>query len=167
MARLLTVDPGLHAIGLALWTAPVDGELVRAWAVRGAKDGRGPAAWATFARDLDFDIELQGHVVVETMRVYPGAREDPDDMLELSGVAGVVVGVLASRGWTAEGVRAAEWNGQVPSTVRRSRTQTWVLERGWQSRVDLRTTARFQQDVWSAVGIGRWYTSGPAGRRRR
>lgn len=166
MAHLLTVDPGLHAIGLALWTAPVDGELVRAWAIRGAKAGRGPAAWAVFASGLDIGVP-PGHLVVETMRVYPGSREDPDDLLELSGVAGVVTGVLASRGWTTEGVRAADWNGQVRPAVRRNRTQTWVLERGWLDRVNLRTTARVRQDVWSAVSIGRWYTSGPTGRRRR
>jgi len=115
--------------------------------------------WAGFAvgvRDAVSGVE-PGVVLTETMKVYVGGKADPDDLLELQGVAGAVVGVLGSVGWQAKGVLAREWNGTVPSEIRRERTKAWVEARGWVSRVDLKTTARFQQDVWSAVGIGRYF----------
>lgn len=98
-----------------------------------------------------------GVVLVETMKVYAQGRADPADLVELAGVSGAIVGRL---GWRAEGVRAAEWNGQLPSPIRRNRTREWVEAQGWDARVNLDTTARFQQDVWSAVGIGRWRVTG-------
>lgn len=167
---MLSIDPGLRACGVALWSDTVDGELVWARALRGPKDGRGPALWAAYGRlvrDLFEDVDPWGHLVIETMKQYVNGKADPDDLLELQGVSGAIVGVLSSRGWSVEGVLARDWNGQVPSKVRRARTQAWVESKGWTSRVDVRTTQRYQQDVWSAVGIGRWATSGPAGRRSR
>lgn len=159
---LLTVDPGLRACGVSCW----DGEELRwARAVRGPAKGRGPAVWGALAREVGLVVPAgsTGALLVETMKVYSGSRTDPDDLLELNGVAGAVVGVLVSRGWSVdsvEGVLARDWNGQVPSDIRRRRTQDWVESRGWSPRVDLNTTQRYQEDVWSAVGIGRWRTTG-------
>lgn len=157
---LLTVDPGLRACGVALWR---DGELQSACAVRGVVEGRGPEAWRTLASGIGVWVEArveegeQGVVLVETMKVYAQGRADPADLVELAGVSGAVVGRL---GWRAEGVRAAEWNGQLPSPIRRNRTRDWVEAQGWNDRVNLDTTARFQQDIWSAIGIGRWRVTG-------
>lgn len=109
---------------------------------------------------LDAMSALPGVVVVETMRAYVQGRADPADLMELAGVAGAIVGRLGASGWSSEGVRAAEWNGQVPAPIRRNRTREWVDAQGWEARVDLDTTARYQQDVWSAVGIGRWRVTG-------
>jgi hypothetical protein len=154
---VLAVDPGLRACGVALFR---DGELVRAAAVRGPRTGRGPAVWralglgvAAWVGDL-----VVGRLVVETMKVYTGGQSDPDDLLELAGICGAVATALPR--WPVEGVRAAEWNGQVPAEIRRWRTQTWTESLHWTDRVDLNTTQRFQQDVWSAVGIGRWKVTG-------
>lgn len=154
MNWLLTVDPGLKACGAALWR---DSELVWARAVRASVVGRGPALWADMASNVVSTLpQVSGRLVVETMKVYTTGKADPDDLLELQGVSGAVVGYATSFGWRAEGVKAREWNGTVPSDIRRARTKAWVEARGWSSRVDLNTTARFQQDVWSAVGIGRY-----------
>ena len=154
---LLSVDPGLRASGVALW---YDGVLVRAGAVCGPDAGRGPAVWSALARGVEewLGVAPPGALVVETMKVYLAGKGDPADLLELAGVAGSVVGRLSA--WSAEGVRAADWNGQVPAHIRRTRTREWVEAQGWLDRVDLATTARFQQDVWSAVGIGRWRVTG-------
>ena len=152
----VTLDPGLRACGVALW---YDGVLVRAGAVRGPGTGRGPAVWAELADGVARWVEPAppGVLVVETMKVYVAGKGDPADLIELSGVAGAVVGRLAA--WRAEGVKAAEWNRQVPSHIQRQRSRAWVEQHGWIERVDLATTARFQEDVWSAVGIGRWRMS--------
>jgi hypothetical protein len=99
-----------------------------------------------------------GTVILEEMEVHAHGTARPADLLELAGVGGAVVGALP--GWQAEGVLAKIWNGQLPSEIRRARTRAWVEEQGRLACVDLDTTARFQQDVWSAVGIGRWKTTG-------
>lgn len=132
---------------------------MRAGAVRGPATGRGPVVWSALASGVAewLGVAPAGILLVETMKVYLVGKGDPADLLELSGVAGAVVGRLSA--WTAEGVRAADWNGQVPAHIRRQRTQSWVEQAGWLSRVDLATTQRFQEDVWSAVGIGRWRTT--------
>jgi hypothetical protein len=153
---LVCIDPGLRACGAALF---VDGELVRAGAVRGPTVGRGPDVWAAYAGLVEGWVgdAAPGALLVEQMKVYVQGKGDPDDLLELAGIAGAIVGRLS--GWTASGVRARDWNGQVPAPIRRARTQAWVQQCGWLDRVDLRTTARFQEDIWSAVGIGRWRTT--------
>jgi hypothetical protein len=127
--------------------------------VRGPAIGRGPDVWAALAGGVAEWVGVApcGVLVVETMKIYLVGKGDPADLIELSGVAGAVVGRLS--GWRAEGVKAAEWNRQVPSHIQRQRTRAWVEAQGWIDRVDLRTTARFQEDVWSAVGIGRWRMS--------
>lgn len=164
VGTLLAVDPGLRACGVALFK---DGVLARAGAIRGPRAGRGPDVWSHYA-DLvagwvaphTYPRTSDCLVLVETMKVYVKGRSDPADLIELGGVAGSVVGALARAGWRADGVKAAEWNGQVPSEVRRERTQAWVKLHGWGDRVDLDTTQRYQEDVWSALGIGRWHVGG-------
>lgn len=127
--------------------------------MRGPATGRGPAVWSALASGVAewLGVAPPGILLVETMKVYVVGKGDPADLIELSGVAGAVVGRLGT--WSAEGVRAADWNGQVPSHIRRQRTRAWVEQAGWLGRVDLATTQRFQEDVWSAVGIGRWRTT--------
>lgn len=111
-------------------------------------------------RDEGWDSSaMVGALAVETMRVYPNHPVPVEDLLRLSEVVGAVVGG-APVGWSFVGVNTPTWNGQVPAAVRRGRTQDWVSERGWMPRVDLKTTVRFQQDVWSAIGIGRFILSG-------
>lgn len=159
---VVAVDPGLRACGVAVF---LDGVLVRALAVPGGLGVRGPAAWRDLAERVRVSLHgvlhgaPPGLLVVETMKVYTQGPGDPSDLIELAGVAGAVVGALPA-GWQVAGVSAATWNGQVPSKIRRARTRAWVEERGALGRVDLDTTARFQQDVWSAIGIGRYVVEG-------
>lgn len=164
MSLLVTVDPGLRACGVAVFRA---GVLTWAAAVRGPTEGRGPELWREHGRRVSDALHRRGIfaergvLLVETMKVYTGERgkADPDDLLELQGVASAVASV-APGWWPVEGVLTRDWNGQVPAAIRRTRTQEWVREQGWLDRVDLETTARFQQDVWSAIGIGRWKIQG-------
>lgn len=152
-SRFLSVDPGLGACGLALWS---DGALVRAGDARQLGERHGPEAWRRLALEVRAWLGPLpcDRVVVELMQDH---GQYSADLLELNGVAGAVVATL---GLPAKGVLAAEWNGQVPSEVRRHRTAEWVVAQGWWSRVDLDTTKRFQQDIWSAIGIGRFEITG-------
>jgi hypothetical protein len=163
---LIAVDPGLRACGVAVFR---NGELSWAGAVRGPKEGRGPWLWRSLGAEVAAQLDREcavglsaiamWHVVIETMKVYTEGKGDPDDLLELSGIGGAVAASLPAW-WSVEGVLAREWNGQVPSAIRRERTRAWVEANDWLDRVDLDTTARFQQDVWSAIGIGRWKLTG-------
>lgn len=159
---LVTVDPGLRACGVAVFR---DGRLTSAFAVRGPADVRGPRLWRSLGGDVCHRLSKtglfpqQGHLVVETMKVYTEGKADPDDLLELQGVASAIACGVPGW-WSVEGVLTRDWNGQVPSAVRRERTKKWVADNGWLDAVDLNTTARFQQDIWSAIGIGRWKIEG-------
>lgn len=162
---LITIDPGLRACGVAVFR---DGSLVWAAAVRGPREGRGPRLWRSLGTNVEAVLpgceEGPGpsalwHVVIETMKVYVNGPGDPDDLLELAGIGGAISAAVPAW-WTLEGVLARDWSGQVPSAIRRERTRAWVEQNGWLDRVDLNTTARFQQDVWSAIGIGRWKLTG-------
>lgn len=162
MPVLVAVDPGLNACGVAVF---LNGDLAAAWAERADPREKGLARWWSMSEALwdrvgaeGWDTCSGGALAVETMRVYPNHPVPVEDLLRLSEVVGAVVGG-APIGWSFVGVDTPTWNGQVPAAVRRGRTQDWVSERGWASRVDLKTTARFQQDVWSAIGIGRFILS--------
>lgn len=160
MSRIVAVDPGLRACGVAVF----DRELLWAGAVRGPKEGRGAPLWRAYGElvweALDaYDSVADGVLVVEAMKVYVYGKGDPEVLLELAAIGGAVV-ACAPRAWPVECVKARDWNGQVTSTIRRERTRAWVEQNGWLDRVDLNTTARFQQDVWSAIGIGRWKLTG-------
>lgn len=157
--EVVAVDPGQGACG---WAKFVDGELVAAGAARvpGPRE-RGARAWRALGR-ATIEAARPGRVgtlVVERMKVYVVGRADPDDLLELAAVGGSVV-QATPWAWDVEDVLAAEWNGQVPADVRAARTREWVESNGWLDRVDLDTTVRFQKDVWSAIGIGRWAVTG-------
>lgn len=159
---LVTVDPGLNACGVAVF---LNGTLVSAWAERADANAEGVARWRSMSEGLWDRVcgenrdTLGGTLVVETMMVYPDRPVPVVDLIRLSEVVGAVVGG-APVGWSCRGVDTPTWNGQVPAAVRRERTKEWVDSMGWSSRVDLKTTARFQQDVWSAIGIGRFILSG-------
>lgn len=157
---VVAVDPGLRACGAAVWD---HGTVAWAGAVRGPKSGSGPEVWRELARWLVGTLRARGYekpdlLVVEQMKVYVQGKGDPADLLELQGVAGAIVGAAPSG--EVRGVLAREWNGQVPAPIRRQRTRAWVESIGALDRVDLNTTARFQQDVWSALGILRHVVTG-------
>jgi hypothetical protein len=161
---LLSVDPGLRATGLALWK---DGVLLHAGAVRGPPPpARGPAVWSQLATDVHDHLRthnpgayfIDGRVIVETMRYDHGSKKgSAEDLLEVQGVGGAVVGRFAAHGWDADEAPAHVWKGQVPRDVMAGRVEAWVKERGWWDRVVLYTRATENNDTMHAVGIGRWW----------
>lgn len=158
------MDPGLRACGVALFR---DGVLVRAGAVRGPREGRGPEVWAALAAYVEvwadgllpFDSDVVGTLVVETMRHNPHGRSVPvEDLLELAGVAGAVVGRLP--GWTAHAAQAHRWKGQVPRDVMGRRVEAHLREEGLWARVEVPSVKDHLNDAMHAVGMGRWWLDG-------
>jgi hypothetical protein len=145
-----------------------DGVLVRAAALRGPTTGRGPAVWSAYAglvvdwlaksivtRTHLFTPGPDGTLVVETMRHNPTRSVPVEDLLELAGVAGAIVGKLA--GWDAHAALAHKWKGQVPREIMGNRVADHLRAEGLWSCVEVPSRATELNDAMHAVGLGRWY----------
>lgn len=146
----LSVDPGLHGLGCGLWAGK---ELVAGWYAGPAAGGRGPARWrqvveAGLAPLAGVEV---GRLVVEVMQIYPHMKGDPDDVLEVQGVAGALAGW---RAWKVEGVTARAWKGQVPQAIMAERIEGRLTARGWVERLDPACPARRRHDMLHGVGVG-------------
>ena len=151
--RLVAFDPALRCNGVAVWD---DGVLVAAYSRRPAAQGRGAPAWAAVAAALWGELLEHGpppHVVViEQQVIYPHSRSDPQDILQVAGVAGALVGVGASLQAEVVGVDPAEWKGQAPKHVIAARSKSALSGREL-ARIDSKAT----MDAWDAIGLGLWY----------
>lgn len=118
--RVVSVDPGLRYCGVAEWR---DGALVAASGVKTTVSDavRGPVAWAAMAGEVRgvvephlFDVDV---LVVEYPQIYPKRRGfrsfvNPNDLLEVAGVVGAIVGALNPV--TVVGYLPREWKGSTP-----------------------------------------------------
>lgn len=141
----LAVDPGLDGLGCALFHGD---ELSLAWYSPGAqrerdslgRKVRGPAVWIALARSVAWLTESPSTrpdvIVVERMKVYNGRQgfgKDADDLIELSAVAGAVIGTFPTA--SASGYLARDWKGQTPKRIMLARIEGWIAARGWRDRV--------------------------------
>jgi hypothetical protein len=170
---LLACDPGLRATGVALFKDVGSGgyALVRATALRGPAKGNGPAVWNELAglvygwtaRRLEgidpalFIDRVPGTLVIETMRHAPGRSVPVEDLLELAGVAGAIVGRLSS--WSSHAALAHRWKSQVPRDVMGARVEEHLRREGLWHLVDVPSRATELNDAMHAVGLGRWWLS--------
>lgn len=91
-------------------------------------------------------------LAMETMQVYRGGTDKADDLLQLQGIAGVLVGMYP--GAQPVGYLPAEWKGQVPTDVLSARVEAYLSSRGWLDRVLPDVPARRRGDVMHGVGVG-------------
>jgi hypothetical protein len=150
-------------VGVALFK---DGALVRATALRGPAKGNGPGVWNELAGLVDYWLEggtpyvdprTRGTLVVETMRHNPGRSVPVEDLLELAGVAGAIVGRLSS--WSSHAALAHRWKSQVPRDVMGARVEEHLRREGLWHLVDVPSRATELNDAMHAVGLGRWWLS--------
>lgn len=163
--RVIAFDPALRCSGVAVFE---HGCLTAAYSRRPARrreaaQGRGAPAWAAVADELWRELVaadcLPHVVVVEQQVVYPHARVDPNDIVQVAGVAGAVAAVGASLGALVVGVDPAAWKGQAPKHVVAARSRE-VLSGAELARVEAGATL----DAWDAVGLGLWYLRGASQR---
>ena len=159
MTKYLACDVGIRGIGCAYF---VGDELLRAWYEPEPTAERGPAKWCRVAATLNYlrdDPSLSPDVlVIETMKVYAGRQgfgKDPDDLLELQGIAGALA--FGFRGGRVVGVLARDWKGQVPKQVMTERIRTWITRRGWLDRLAVPKPARLVHNAIDAAGLGMVY----------
>ena len=152
-------DPALHDVGVAVFH---DGVLVDAYTTSFPGGGRGPAAWGRVAfrvwapllDQLDDSPHPAGSitVIIEDQVVYPHSHADPNDILQVSGVAGGLAAIAAGVGATVVGVEPSAWKGQAPKQVVANRSKDKLTQREKQAvRPD--TTL----DGWDAIGLCLWY----------
>lgn len=150
---LVSCDPGVNHVGLAVW-APLDGDrwgLARA-VLAPVED---PRDAVVAAREL-----AAGPFVafVEVPQIYRAGRSkgSPLDLVRVSLFAGAILGA-GSRG--SAWCHPAGWKGQTPKDVSEDRTRA-ALFRGEIDYVELPRTKRGKVDrelahnVWDAIGIG-------------
>lgn len=149
MSRLvLSLDPGKHAHGCALWEG---GELTAAWYQKGQglEDAIRERVGGAYP-----DV-----VAYEFPRVYPQSRsrgglKGQNDLLDLAFSAGRVVQALLAY----EEIRFSprEWKGTTPKEIMAKRIQAKLSE-DERERVELPSAKSLHHNVWDGVGIGLYY----------
>ena len=162
MTMVVSIDPGLRACGVAIFW---DGVLVRAAYVKNPeKKARGPEAWKAMAQavyEWMSDTNKPGwtkrpHVLVlEVPQVYRAGQQkgDPDDLIQLAGVDGCVVGLIGP-----DVVRAylpREWKGQVPKEIHNARVMRELTE---EEKAAIEPCApSLLHNVIDGIGIGLYF----------
>jgi hypothetical protein len=147
------VDTGLRECGVSIFR---DRELIRAGLVRNPETtGRGPKVWLAMAREVNEwlrDLPSADELVLEVMQSYDLRHQkgDQNDLLELAGVGGAIVGILSPERVT--GYRPAEWKGQVPKVVHHKRIQRELTEQEVK-RIE-KCPESLKHNVIDAIGIG-------------
>jgi hypothetical protein len=126
MRRVISIDPGLNRVAYAVWD-PETGKLIRAGLVE-AEYGVGmerAEKWREMGwhccEELDLDsYEGETWLVMEVPQVYSGPRaEDPNDLVDLAGVLGAIVGKANSDTSVQWSPLPREWKGQARKESRK------------------------------------------------
>lgn len=128
---LISVDPGVQGSGVCYW---IDGKLAE-------------------ARYTSVTLPLWNSavVVVEQMRIYPGARFAAD-LLDVAFAAGIVCANYPD----AERVWPSVWKGQVPKKVHHARLQKNASPEELEVLGRTKVIPSLMHNVWDAYGIGKW-----------
>lgn len=153
MSRLICFDPALTGyVGVAVFS---DGLLVDAYSTAVAlRNERGPAAWGKVAWAAWLPLTDQGAdvVVIEGQQVYPRSSADPNDILQVAGVAGGLASIAVGLGAEVVGPLPAVWKGQAPKGVIKARS---VMKLSPLERLAVRAGTTL--DGWDAIGVGLHY----------
>jgi len=130
----------------------VDGLLVDAYSTAPRHPGvRGPATWGLVASAVWEPLMDAGadRVAIEGQQVYPRSIVDPNDVLQVSGVAGGLAAIAVALRAEVVSLLPSVWKGQAPKGVIKARSQR-KLSAAELARVRPGTTL----DGWDAIGVG-------------
>lgn len=164
----ISIDPGLRRCGIAIWDA--NNKLVLAQLVTGIDiGGTDPELWAALAFNLNCVIEKAfgqirfGTAVIEFPQIYRSLYQkgDQNDLTRLAGCVGYLASDLCAG--SVETVLPHAWKGSVPKP--KTAKEPYIIAERCKGKLSaeelgkivLPRAARFQLDVWDAVGIGLWY----------
>lgn len=140
MTEVLSIDPGVHRVAFAIFSA---GVLRRAVLLRIEDDA---GLYALPSAPLD--------VVIEMPRVYPASRQkgDPNDLLRLACVVGRLQEHYLREGKLVHLVEPRTWKGTLAKEAMTERIKG-RLATSERTSVELPAKA-LEHNVWDAVGIG-------------
>ena len=151
---LISIDPGVHGCGVAIW---IDSKLQAAGYAAERRGLRTTAEAVRLFVSQNCSPRVE-RLVVEVPQVYRPSEQkgDQKDLIDLTFVAGQVAGILenVTRCSTLT-VQPREWKGQAPKPVSRARSIA-ALDADEENAVVLPRSRKKQLDVWDAVGIGLW-----------
>lgn len=131
--KIVSIDPGLEKVALAIWDPADNFSLEYACLTRCEHPVGMERAqkWLEMASCVQAELhERLGSpldLVVEIPQVYPGVRnEDPNDLIDLAGVLGAIIGALGnvSVEWSP---KPREWKGQLPKKVTKQRVDAKLV----------------------------------------
>lgn len=157
MSELLaTLDPGLRACGIAVFR---DSTLVAAGLPRNPQQrGRGGQTWFAMSLSVRLWLHERGfvtlrRVIAECPQVYTAgkAKGDPNDLIELAGVVGAVLGQADCDDIAT--VSPREWKGTLDADVMTERIRE-RLTATEAERIDPDVPEHLQHNTLDAIGIG-------------
>ena len=159
MGPIVSIDPGIHGCGLAVFAQST---LLGAEYVSGIGCQMHPLLEIVdgIERSLNSIMNQIGTIdtiVIETPQVYQTAHQKGDqrDLVDLAIVVGGILAVSRSTANAALLVRPAEWKGQLPKDVSAKRVIS-ILGEDERSAIELPTASRLYHNVLDAIGIGLW-----------
>ena len=168
MSRLVAIDPGKWACGVAIFD---DGVLSRAAFVRATRTATDSPLerWVAMGRAVAGYVGTgaRGRVelVSEVPRVYPQARGvDPMDLMELTGAVGTIAGFL---GVPCRSYYPREWKGTIDGdafVATRIMPRIRSMPAAVQARIEW-PAASLRHNVADAIGLGLFALGGLAPRR--
>lgn len=144
---LVSIDPGVHRCGVAVFKA---GVLIAATLVNEPNDQWLSVAGAVqdYIIKVAPDVEFDG--AIEIPQVYRFSKGDPNDLIDLTAVAGAIVGTLGGK-WIA--YKPREWKKQVDKMMMVERIKSRLTNEE-HARMTLPRAKSLAHNVWDGVGIG-------------
>ena len=150
---ILAIDPGLRGSGVAYFE---DGHLVRAGYVKSPEKVRtGAPAWFAMSDAIDAWAPTNpGLIVIEQQRLRPGKEKgNPQNMMELQGVVGTVLGYY-HRNTITEAWYPEQWKGSVKKEVMTARILHRLTLEEFQILDAVKCAESLKHNVIDAIGIG-------------
>jgi hypothetical protein len=151
-----SIDPGKHACGVAVWSG---GNLIWAsWVKNPFAKTHGKERverWRDMGKMVAVHLQKWGRygvgLILEIPQVYSGERdEDKNDLLDLAGVQGAIVGAT---GFDVEWSPVPrEWKGQLPKEISVKRVEA-KLSSEEKARIEWPAKS-YRHNVYDAIHLG-------------
>lgn len=152
------IDPGVHECGVA-----IEWEGVRAAFIVRSKASSLPLCAFDMRDKISFRMPLtplgaRASICVEGQQVYRSEKSkgDPNDMIKLAVVAGVVLTVAGGGPLVTTAMPLPrQWKGNTPKKIHHARLARDYPQ--WVEPVAADTPPSLQHHVWDAVGLLEWH----------
>jgi len=150
---IVSIDPGLHVCGVALWEHEFGNKLIWAGLVKNDKAYNRTMIYAVERKLADLcGHKLPDRLAIEIPQVYVRSRSkgDPNDLIQLATVVG------AFDYWFQGLVfqyKPHDWKGSTPKDVTKARAKK-RLTTDEQKRIETVSAEGLMHNVWDSVALG-------------